>query len=218
MFKSNTPEPISLTSQARSALRGAAHPLKPVVLIGDQGLTEAVIKEINLALNAHELIKVRAGSQERDERESFLQSIVERLGAAAVHHLGKTLIIYRPSPKGLYASQAGLVLPESAKRKTREPHIPKKLAAAGKKRASKSTRAPKSNPKQPAKSTPFGVRAFSAESGSESRDVRGVRGATTRRPTAAGKPRASKTTRTPTKRATTRSALSLRAGVRGRGR
>lgn len=87
---------LELTSRERSDLRSAAHPLRPVVLIGDNGLTDAVLKEIDLALTAHELIKVRAGGDDREAREAMLATICDTLSCAAVHHLGKTLILFRP--------------------------------------------------------------------------------------------------------------------------
>src|SRR3546814_18115746 len=87
---------LDITSQERSALRAAAHPLRPVVLIGDRGLSESVLKEIDLNLNAHQLIKVRIAGEERDARNAMQETICETLSCALVHHLGKTLIIYRP--------------------------------------------------------------------------------------------------------------------------
>ncbi|MDP4908612.1 MAG: YhbY family RNA-binding protein [Burkholderiaceae bacterium] len=123
---------MELTPRERSALRAAAHPLRPVVLIGDKGLTEAVLKEIDMSLSAHELIKVRAGSADREARDDMLNSICETLSCAAVHHLGKMLILYRYGAKGTYLKTT----PEPvspAKRKPSEPHTPKKLAAEGKK-------------------------------------------------------------------------------------
>jgi RNA-binding protein len=123
---------MELTPRERSALRAAAHPLRPVVLIGDNGLTEAVLKEIDLNLSVHELIKVRAGTAVREDRDAMLATICDTLSCAAVHHLGKMLILYRFGSKGTYlkpaADQTTVV-----KRKASEPHTPKKLAAQGKK-------------------------------------------------------------------------------------
>src|SRR5690554_4933712 len=87
---------LDITSQERSALRSAAHPLRPVVLIGDRGLSESVLKEIDLNLTAHELIKVRVASESRDAREALLHTVCNTLACAAVHHLGRMLILYRP--------------------------------------------------------------------------------------------------------------------------
>lgn len=120
---------LEITPRERNALRAAAHPLRPVVLIGDAGLSAAVLKEIELNLNAHSLIKVRAGGQDRDAREAMLTEICDTLSCANVHHLGKMLIIYRPVPgrdiPGLTPEKS------SAKRRASEPHTPKKLAAEG---------------------------------------------------------------------------------------
>ena len=63
---------LDISSQERSALRAAAHPLRPVVLIGDRGLSESVLKEIDRSLSAHHLIKLRVGGEERDARETML--------------------------------------------------------------------------------------------------------------------------------------------------
>jgi RNA-binding protein len=86
-----------LTAEQRGALRGRAHTLHPVVLIGDKGLTDAVVHEIDVHLRAHELIKIRAQG-DRDAREAWLRDICERLLAQPVQHVGKTLVIYRERP------------------------------------------------------------------------------------------------------------------------
>jgi RNA-binding protein len=70
-----------------------------VIHIGDKGLTEAVIAEIGRALDAHELIKVRAGGMEREEREAALLAICDRLEAQAVQHIGKVFVLFRPKPE-----------------------------------------------------------------------------------------------------------------------
>ncbi|HLU14575.1 MAG TPA: YhbY family RNA-binding protein [Burkholderiaceae bacterium] len=119
---------LDITPHERSALRAAAHPLRPVVLIGAQGLSESVLKEIDLNLNAHELIKVRVAGEDRETREALLASVCEKLACAPVHHLGRTLILYRPRPK----EDTGLET--RAVRKPSEPYTPKKLAAEGLKR------------------------------------------------------------------------------------
>jgi putative YhbY family RNA-binding protein len=69
--------------------------LKPVVLIGDKGLTEEVIAEIDRSLRAHELVKVRAAGGEREQRDIWLESICERLEAHPVQQIGKVFVIYR---------------------------------------------------------------------------------------------------------------------------
>lgn len=121
---------LDITSQERSALRAAAHPLRPVVLIGDRGLTDSVLKEIDNNLTAHQLIKVRVSGEEREARNAMLETICDSLSCALVHHLGKTLIIYRPDPKAQKA-KAEAEYATRAVRKPSEPHTPKKLAAEG---------------------------------------------------------------------------------------
>ena len=79
----------------RKKLKARAHALDPILHLGNKGLTEAVIAEIGRALDAHELIKVRAGSMERDEREAAFREICARLAAQPVQHIGKVLVVYR---------------------------------------------------------------------------------------------------------------------------
>jgi RNA-binding protein len=91
---------IRLSAKERSHLKARAHALEPVVHIGGAGVTDAVIAEIDRALSAHELIKVRAGAQERDERAAMLDTICSRTGAAAVQTVGKVMVLWRPRPEG----------------------------------------------------------------------------------------------------------------------
>lgn len=121
---------LEITPRERSTMRAAAHPLRPVVLIGDAGLTDAVLKEIELNLNAHGLIKVRAGGQERDDREAMLNTICDTLSCATVHHLGKMLILYRPG--SVKPAVPDEVSKDASRRRPSDPHTPKKLAATGK--------------------------------------------------------------------------------------
>ena len=88
----------TLTPAARRALRAKAHPLHPVVAIGQHGLTPAVLHEIDVNLLAHELIKIRVFNDERGEREALLARICGELDAAPVQHLGKILTLWRPMP------------------------------------------------------------------------------------------------------------------------
>ena len=89
---------LSLTISERLALKGRAHSLNPTVMIGNAGLTEAVLKEIAQTLKTHELIKIRVMA-ERPQREEILASICTQLDAAAVQHIGKILVIYKPNPE-----------------------------------------------------------------------------------------------------------------------
>ncbi len=90
---------IELTPAQRKLHRAAAHHLNPVVMIGGDGLTVAVKKETDAALNAHGLIKVRVFSDDRNAREGMLNSLADELNAAAIQHIGKLLVLWRPLPE-----------------------------------------------------------------------------------------------------------------------
>jgi RNA-binding protein len=90
---------IKLSPPQRQYLKGLAHPKQPAVMIGDKGLTESVLKEIDQALLAHELIKIKAASDERSTREAWLNEICSALSASPVQQIGKILVIYRPAEK-----------------------------------------------------------------------------------------------------------------------
>jgi RNA-binding protein len=89
---------LNLTPEQRKNLRSQAHHLAPVVMIGADGLSAAVHKELDAALTAHGLIKVRVFSDSREARESLLTDAADALGAAAVQHIGKLLVLWRPVP------------------------------------------------------------------------------------------------------------------------
>jgi RNA-binding protein len=93
----------SLTPAQRQFLKGLAHTRQPVVMIGNQGLTAAVLKEIDQALSAHELIKIKAASNEPDTRRVWLEEICIATGAAPVQQIGKVLVIYRAAAKAVIA-------------------------------------------------------------------------------------------------------------------
>ena len=84
-----------LTPSERKALKAKAHKLDPVVQIGDKGLTEQVIAEIDRALHAHELIKVRAATLDRHARAEVFEQIAEKTQAQAVQHIGKVFVLFR---------------------------------------------------------------------------------------------------------------------------
>lgn len=90
---------IQLTPAQRKVYRAEAHHLDPVVLVGGDGLTANVIKEIDSALNAHGLIKVRVFSDDRVAREAMLQQLTTDLSAAPIQHIGKLLVLWRPLPE-----------------------------------------------------------------------------------------------------------------------
>ncbi len=89
---------LALTPPQRREHRCASHHLDPVVAIGGEGLTAGVRKEIDAALKAHGLIKVRVFSDDRNAREMLLAELTESLGAAPVQHIGKLLVLWRPIP------------------------------------------------------------------------------------------------------------------------
>lgn len=88
---------MKLSTKQIAHLRGLAHRLNPVVMIGNNGLTENVIKEIELNLNAHELIKVQVAGDDRNVRKAIYDEICAQTQATAVHHIGKQLVLYRSS-------------------------------------------------------------------------------------------------------------------------
>src|SRR5690606_21562042 len=112
------PLPIMLDASDRKALRARAHHLDPVIMIGEAGLTRAVLDETDRALRAHELIKVRVLGDDRAQRQAMSTEICSALGCAAVQSIGKLLVLYRPRPI------------EDGPRGD-EPHVPKKRAAQG---------------------------------------------------------------------------------------
>ncbi|HEX5392615.1 MAG TPA: ribosome assembly RNA-binding protein YhbY [Rhodocyclaceae bacterium] len=122
-----------LSPEQRRALRADAHHLKPVASLGQQGLTDAVLKEIDLALKSHALIKVKLHGIERDDRDALFGQICEALDCAPVQHIGNILVLWREKPEE----------PETAKKPTtrRAPKpLNKKQAAAATERRRRTTR------------------------------------------------------------------------------
>ena len=87
---------IELTPAQRKEQRAQAHHLDPVVMIGTDGLTAAVKKEIEGALDAHGLIKVRVFSDDRSAREAIFHTLADEFNAAPIQHIGKLLVLWRP--------------------------------------------------------------------------------------------------------------------------
>ncbi|WP_448547224.1 ribosome assembly RNA-binding protein YhbY [Thalassotalea fusca] len=88
---------MTLNKKQIQHLKGLAHSLKPIVLLGSNGLTEAVIAEIDYALNHHELIKVKIPTDDREVKGLIVEAICRETSATKVQVIGKTLIIYRQS-------------------------------------------------------------------------------------------------------------------------
>ena len=89
---------IELLPDQRRSFRAAAHHLHPVVSIAANGLSDAVLKEIDRNLSAHELIKVKIYGMERADRESILTTICSQLACAPIQHIGTVLVLWRPKP------------------------------------------------------------------------------------------------------------------------
>ena len=96
---------IQLTPAERKEKRGDAHHIDPTVMIGADGLTPAVLKEAEVALKSHGLIKVRVFSDDRAAREAMLTEMADKLNAATIQHIGKLLVLWRPLPESQAASE-----------------------------------------------------------------------------------------------------------------
>lgn len=101
---------MKLSTKQIAHLRGLAHSLNPVVMIGNNGLTENVVKEIELNLNVHELIKVQVAGDDRVARKAIFEEICKLTNAIAVHHIGKQLVFYRASSR--VKESAKVVIPK----------------------------------------------------------------------------------------------------------
>jgi RNA-binding protein len=88
---------MSLTNKQKQFLKAKAHELKPVILLGGNGLTEGVIAEIEVALNFHELIKVKVPTEDREEKVLIMDAIIRETKADKVQVIGKTLVLFRQS-------------------------------------------------------------------------------------------------------------------------
>jgi len=87
-----------LNSEQKKQLRAKAHALKPVVITGNAGVTEAVLNEINLALDHHELIKVRVNAGDREERKELITKICDVTEAELIQSIGHIITLYRKNP------------------------------------------------------------------------------------------------------------------------
>lgn len=91
--------PVSLTPRERSHLKARAHSLEPRVQIGQAGVTDALAREVDRALTAHELIKVKILGDDRETRREIADAIAERADAALVYSVGKVIVLWRPNPE-----------------------------------------------------------------------------------------------------------------------
>jgi RNA-binding protein len=90
---------MELSEKQRRHLKGLAHPLKPVVLMGNAGLTDAVVAETQRALADHELIKVRLPGADREDRDAALQALAQRTESTMVTRIGHVAVLYKANPK-----------------------------------------------------------------------------------------------------------------------
>ena len=114
----------------RRALKAQAHSLVPVVMIGDHGLTPAIIREVDRNLKAHELIKIRASTDDREQRTKWFDEICDALNAAPVQHIGKIYIVWRDSPE-LAAATAKAAAPKTRRKAPRVTKRQEENKAAG---------------------------------------------------------------------------------------
>jgi RNA-binding protein len=89
--------PLVLSANQRRHLRGLAHFLKPVILVGGKGITDSLIAELDLALERHELLKVKIAASDRDSRDAMVDTIIERSEATLVQRVGNVATLYRRS-------------------------------------------------------------------------------------------------------------------------
>ncbi|RJG51312.1 ribosome assembly RNA-binding protein YhbY [Motilimonas pumila] len=90
---------MNLSKKQKQHLKGLAHSLKPVVLLGQNGLTEGVLAEIDNSLDIHELIKVKVATDDRETKRLIIDAIVRETGAIEVQTIGHTLVIFRQTPE-----------------------------------------------------------------------------------------------------------------------
>ena len=91
--------PLVLTPRERARLKARAHALEPVVHAGQAGLTAALVAEVDRALTAHELIKVKIGGEDRKARAALADALCARTDAARVQQVGKVFVLWRPTPE-----------------------------------------------------------------------------------------------------------------------
>lgn len=147
--QATTPETqlsLPLTPKNLRALRARAHALKPVVWIASGGPTEGVVRELDRALAAHELVKMHAAIDDREARDQLLRSLCQTLGAEPVQTIGKMLVAFRPRPQEVKT-------PGSEPSKRGKPnHTRGSTVSAQRKRAAARSRKLSAAPPRPARS------------------------------------------------------------------
>jgi RNA-binding protein len=100
-----------LNERQKKHLRRLAHPLHPLVTLGQAGLTDGVVTELERALTDHELVKVRARAADRESRDAMLEALAQRAGGTLVQRIGNVAVIYRPR-SGASQELPRIVLPD----------------------------------------------------------------------------------------------------------
>ncbi|ORU90045.1 MAG: RNA-binding protein [Cycloclasticus sp. symbiont of Poecilosclerida sp. M] len=90
---------MSLSNQQKKSLKTHAHSLKPVIMLGQNGLTESVLDEIELGLNHHELIKVKITADSRDEKKEVINKIAELTQSQLIQAIGFVAVYFRENPE-----------------------------------------------------------------------------------------------------------------------
>lgn len=150
-----------LNAADRKALRAQAHHLDPVVMVGESGLTRAVVEETDRALRTHELIKVRVLGDNRDQRRTVANELCSVLGCASVQAIGKLLVLYRPKPieefddthTGVHTPKKRIAQKRAAAERTVSKHtasartVPKRITGSGSARTATAKAAPAARPR-----------------------------------------------------------------------
>lgn len=151
---------LKLTPAERSELRAQAHALNPVVIVGESGLSESVLKEIDKSLDFHGLIKVRVFGDDREARIAIYETICEQLSAAPVQHIGKLLVLYRPKKeeekKKSAGSKGGLREVTIVKTHTTKRPTVNKIMLKGNERVTAGGNVRKAKPRQRSTKKPLG--------------------------------------------------------------
>ncbi len=90
---------MALTNPQRKFLRGIAQQMRPVVMVGQHGLTESVLEELEIAVDHHELVKVKIAGADREARRAMIERMCEYTGAELVHSIGHTATLFRQHPE-----------------------------------------------------------------------------------------------------------------------
>jgi RNA-binding protein len=98
----------SLSNPQKRYLRGLAHDLKPIIMVGAKGPTDTVIAELDAALERHELIKVKFAAEDRETRDAWIEQLIEKSGASLISRIGNVAIVFRRSK-----DKALIILPKA---------------------------------------------------------------------------------------------------------